>query len=168
MKKRNNDSVGLAVDITHYSFDRHLIQMWQAITEEALKETLKQLEERHSDEALRQAKWAVRSLANGAAVGLRMWLLRSTHNETVTLSLTVPRTWWDHLKHDTLNGETENPWRRFFRVLIKRLSPPRYRTETQKVETVVRVCPHNDYYLSESQKHFEFLTYGDKSDEWGK
>jgi len=145
--------------------DRLSLVVYNIITKETLHDALR---ERHSDHVLAQAEWAVHPAVVGMAMELRAWLLKSRHNDTERLSVTVPRTWWDHLKHDILRGKPENPWRRFFQIIIKRFAPPRYRTETKTVETVVRVCPHNDCYFSESNKHLDFLTYGGKSDEGGK
>jgi hypothetical protein len=90
-------------------------------------------------------------------VSMRSYLLKSPHAETQWLSVDIPSTWWDHLKHDFALAQ---PWKRW---VAARLSPPRYRRESKSIETLVRLCPHNDSYLSEKPEvHFEFLDWKDQ------
>ncbi len=83
------------------------------------------------------------------------YLLKSTHNETAWIGVDTPATWWDHLKHDF--AKSPKAWQRW---TASKLSAPQYRTESKKIETVVRLCPHNDSYLSEKpEEHFHWLTW---------
>jgi hypothetical protein len=90
---------------------------------------------------------------------LRIYLLKSLHNEIKWVHIKVPNTWWDHLKHDF--ATPINPgWKRW---VVACLPPPKYRMESKSVETLVRLCPHNDSYLSEKpEQHFYFLTQEDE------
>jgi hypothetical protein len=80
-------------------------------------------------------------------------LLRSTRNEKRCFSIEVPITWWDHLKDDMAGSGS---W--FWRWVVSKLAPVEYRTESKEFEVSIRLCPHNDSYLSEDPVvHFNFL-----------
>lgn len=86
---------------------------------------------------------------------LRTYLLKSVHAEKQTFSIEVPATWWDHLKQDLCDSH---------RLWVQRIgfmfAPPKYRTESKEFEVSVRLCPHNDSYLSkDSAHHFSFLEW---------
>lgn len=90
-------------------------------------------------------------------IKLRSFILKSPQTEKKFFSISVPDTWWDHLKHDWIRGKL---WQQ---MIALRLSPAQYRTETQELDAVTRVCPHNNSYLQEKPEvHFDFLTWKDE------
>jgi hypothetical protein len=81
------------------------------------------------------------------------------HVEMKTVSISVPATWWDHLKDDLLkSGVGWKAW------LAGHLAPPQYVTKSEEYAAETRVCPHNDTYLSESEQHINYLLWRDDGD----
>lgn len=119
---------------------------------------LDKLKSQHRDIPFRQAVLTViPDHALGALMAsLSTYLLKSTHTEKRTLSVRTPETWWDHLKHDALIGDN---W--FYRLVISYFRPPQYKYVTKEADCEIRVCPHNDSYISENNNfsHFEFLQW---------
>lgn len=184
-----NSVVQPGSEVVQYIFDRMPVMFQQAVP----KQVLQELEDQHRDFALREAElrvhdFVVHDVLPHMIFELRSWLLKSQHTETVTLNVSVPATWWDHLKADLLElgygpitkdcgtarlergrDETiidfhDDPPLIRYGALTRRLlgwaaskfSPPRYRTETRTVDTVIRVCPHNNTYFPDP-KHIEYL-----------
>lgn len=144
--------------VNSVTFDKYMLAVRRIIPDD--------LVERHSDHVMRQAsiEELPERIYGGLVYEMRSWLLKSQHSEKRYVYTRVPLTWWDHLKVDF--AESHSPVRRW---LASKLAPPRYRTESTEVETTIRVCPHNDYYLSEKSKaHFAFLTWKDDPDETGR
>jgi hypothetical protein len=117
------------------------------------------LAEEHMDHVVRGAEISQREdyVLWHLIFSMRSYLLKGPQGETRWLSVDIPSTWWDHLKHDFARAK---PWQRW---IAARLSTPNYRTESKSVETLVRLCPHNDSYLSEKPyEHFYFLNWEDQ------
>jgi hypothetical protein len=110
----------------------------------------------HRDITLSQAEFSRHSdlVMDQMVYELRTWLLKSTHSEMQTLTVRTPKTWFDHLKHAMLASDN-----RFLIFTAKKLSPPEYVFESKQVETLTRVCPHNNSYFPESGEHTEFLLW---------
>ena len=139
-----------------------LTKLHVGVTQSVPQRVLEDLAAEHKDNVLRFAtidSWTDPILGQ-MFFALRSYLLKSEHSETQMLSVETPATWWDHLKHDWINSNSP-----IYRWLAHQLivTPPRYRTESKMVETVVRVCPHNNTYLMESEDHFKFLMWEDKN-----
>lgn len=120
------------------------------------KESLECLRAVHRDISLSQAEVSSypSKVMDHMVYNLRTWLLKSHHSETRTLTVRTPKTWLDHLKHDMLASGC-----RFLVFAASKFSPPEYVEESKQVETLIRVCPHNDSYFSESREHIEFLSW---------
>jgi hypothetical protein len=120
------------------------------------REVLDSLAQRHSDHALRQGVLytSLSPVTDEMLLAMRVYLLKSVHTEKETLSVSVPATWFDHLKRDWL--ESGIPWKMW---IARRLSPPKSVTESRTVDKLTRVCPHHDSYMSESTDHIEFLMW---------
>jgi len=122
-------------------------------------QTLEMLKARHSDHALRQGYLYtdISPITDEMIIALRIYLLKSMTTEKKTLSIVVPATWFDHLKHDML--ASKKVWQVW---LVKALSPKvNMKVETKEFDAVIRVCPHNDSYMSEDNTHFNFLMWKD-------
>lgn len=130
---------------------KHHLGVHTRITEEAMSD----MASRHSDHVLRQAQvnlvpdFAMAHLL----ISLRTWLLKGPRTEKQTLTISVPKTWVDHLKQTMIERGG------FLKFIASKLAEPKWTYETKEVETVVRVCPHNDTYFSEDRKHLDFLVY---------
>src|SRR5271157_453059 len=82
-------------------FDKMRIQCCRVIPNSILED----LSKMHRDGVVRQSEVVLRDVYCGVVMDLRSWVVKSQHNDTVTLRVTVPNTWWDHPKHDLLNDE---------------------------------------------------------------
>jgi hypothetical protein len=129
----------------------------------AVSRDMLELAEKHADNVIRfgVVEEYPDMILGGLIYTMRSYLLKSTHNEKRTFSIEVPDTWWDHLKHDL--NRTDARWARFLvRLLMPVFGPPKYRTEFKEFEVTIRLCPHNDSYLSEKpEEHFQWLTWED-------
>src|SRR5258708_2811322 len=70
------------------------------------KEVLEELTGLHRDHVLRIATLESRDnfLGDKLIVEMRSFLLKSEHTEKTFVSISVPKTWWDHLKQDLCNS----------------------------------------------------------------
>src|SRR5271157_5028706 len=129
----------IKIDVEKVMFEKLHIGMNVAVPASVLRD----LATRHSDHVLRMATLHedLNPYFDHLLLGMRAWLLKSMHTEKKTLSVSVPATWWDHLKHDL--NRNNAPWARFLvRLLVPVLSPPQYVTESEEFDAVIRVCPH--------------------------
>jgi len=112
----------------------------------------------HSDHTMRQGTihYELSPILDEMFIALRAYLFKGMRTEKKTLTVLVPATWFDHLKHDMLaSGKAWRIW------LVKTFSPKvNMKTETKEVE-YIRVCPHNDTYFSDSDMHLRFLMWKD-------
>jgi hypothetical protein len=134
--------------VTERIFQRFLLAWNQGFSREELTEL-------HADGILINAKlehWPS-DVLQGMVIGFRTWIIKGQHTNTETLSVEIPKTWFDHWKQDW--ASSTNPVRRW---LVSKLKPPEYRCETKKVETKINVCPHYNSYVNENEDHFRFLT----------
>lgn len=117
---------------------------------------LQDLAKRHQDHVLRQGKLytELSPIVDEMLIYLRAYLLRGMHTEKKTLTVVTPATWFDHLKYDMLaSGKAWRVW------LVKTFSPNISMTTKTEEAEVIRVCPHNDSYWSESDQHLHFLLW---------
>jgi hypothetical protein len=129
------------------------------VSAQVSKEVLESLSGLHRDNVVRFATFESRPdwLGDRLLLELHSYLLKSQHTEKTSVGVQIPATWWDHLKQDLCNSR---------RLWVQRIgflfTPPTYRTEFKSVDTTIRVCPHNDSYLSKDPVvHFEFLSWED-------
>lgn len=98
--------------------------------------------------------------ADRLLVTLSTWILKGQHVETVPANpVTVPTTWWDHLKHDML--ASKKGWVVWVAGLFK---DPNYTTIFREDHHITHVCPHNDTYFSDSQQHINYLLWKNDKD----
>jgi len=117
----------------------------------------------HRDHALGLAKvyQELSPVADRLLITMRTWLLRGQHTEqTITKTVQVPTSAWDHVKHDML--QSTKSWVVWLGELFK---APNYTTIVQEEIHETRVCPHNDTYFSDSQQHIRYMLW--RADENG-
>lgn len=113
----------------------------------------------HMDGLLSNAKLEERldPLSTDMIFMLRTAVLKSHDVRKETYSISVPATWWDHLKED-LSGHHNY----IVRWIAQHLAPVEYRTESKEFEVGYRLCPHNNSYLQDDpQVHISFMTWED-------
>lgn len=120
-------------------------------------QALRSLSAVHRDHVLGHAR-AQQELSHASdqmLLAITSYALKSRHLEkTVTNTVEVPTSWWDHLKHDMLNGmQPKLVW------LAGLFKAPNYTTIVQAEIHETRVCPHNDTYFSDSQQHIHYLLW---------
>jgi len=140
------------------TFDRLLVNVDAAVSEAVLHD----LAVAHRDMPLRMSTVSsgLSYVAPHMLFSMRAWLLKSMHVEKgARKPFLVPKTWFDHVKHDML-GSKKNwvVW------LAKQLTAPNYDTIFQEEVYETRVCPHNNTYLPEDKKHIEYLLWRDDDD----
>lgn len=139
------------------TFDRFLLNVNAAVSEAVLSD----LAAEHRDMPLRMGTVSseLGHVYTHMIFSMRAWLLKSQHVEKTTTTISVPATWWDHLKHDMLSSSSKlEVW------LAARFAAPTYTTIVQAEIHETRVCPHNDTYLSESQTHINYLLWRNDGD----
>ena len=109
-----------------------------------------QLEKLHSNLNFKIS--LVEDFMNNLVMKLTTTVLGGT-NETNRTYKKEPNTWWDHLKQDFLESNSIlKKW------LASLFSPPNFKDILVTTNTVTKVCPHSDYYLSEKPLvHFSWL-----------
>jgi hypothetical protein len=135
---------------------------WLGMTSRVSRQILYDLARKHQDHVLRRGiiSTELSPILDEMFIYLRTYLFKSMQEEKVILTVINPATWFDHLKHDMLaSGKAWQIW------LVKTFSPEvKMKTETKECK-VVRVCPHDDSYWSESTQHIQFIMW--KNDNFG-
>ena len=140
------------------TFDRLIVSMDAAVSDAVLHD----LAVVHRDMPLRMSTVFSEhsSIAPHMLFSMRAWLLKSMHVEKgARKPFLVPKTWWDHAKHDML-GSTDK------RVVwfAKLFTAPDYDTIFQEEIYETRVCPHDNTYLPEDKQHIEYLLWRNDGD----
>lgn len=116
---------------------------------------LQDLAKRHQDHVVRQGKLYTNldPVTDEMLIAMRLYLFKGMHDEKEVLSVTYPATWFDHLKDAWLkSGVSWKAW------AAGKLAPPKYTTEVRETK-IIRVCPHNDTYFSDSDQHLYYLLW---------
>jgi hypothetical protein len=139
------------------TFDRFLVNVDAAVSDAVLHD----LAAVHRDMPLRMSTVSSEHsfIYPHILFSMRAFLMKSTHVDMQTITISAPATWWDHLKDDFLNSEVR--WKVW---LAGRFAPPEYVTKSKEYAAETRVCPHNNSYFPEGKEHFEFLLWRDDGD----
>jgi hypothetical protein len=133
-------------------------KLWVGMQSRVSRAVLQDLARMHQDHTLRQSTiyTQLSPILDEMFISLRGYLLKSMQEEKKTLTVVIPATWFDHLKHDMLaSGKAWQIW------LVKTFSPKiNMVTKTEETKTI-RVCPHNDSYWSDDTRHLRFIMWKD-------
>lgn len=144
----------LMLDTERVVFDKEFISATAAVSARVLRE----LSAVHRDHTLGMSRvyQELSPISDQLLITMQTWILKSQHVEKKTNTINVPKTWWDHAKHEALLST-----RRWVVWFAKRFKAPEYDTIVQEETHTTRVCPHNDTYFSESRQHIEYLLWRD-------
>lgn len=145
----------LSIDAERVTFDKLYFGVKAHIPQIVLRE----LTVAHRDHPLRQAtlQAELNPMYDELIISMCGWLLKSQHTEIKKqFPVSVPLTWWDHIKHDMLQST-----RRWVVWLARQFKPPTYAYIVQHEVHETRVCPHNNSYFSESAQHIQWLARSD-------
>jgi hypothetical protein len=131
-------------------------KLWVGMVSRVSRSVLQDLKRVHQDHTLRQSTiyTELSPVLDEMFISMRGYLLKSMAEETKTMVVITPATWFDHLKHAILgSGKSWQIW------LVKTFSPKVNMTIHSQETKTIRVCPHNDSYWSESTQHLRFITW---------